>query len=150
MNIANIVTILSSLSPLAVVLYLAYEKYQSGSSDLATKIKQEYKERNDQLEQRIKDLEDEHHEHSVQIGKLEAVLEEKEKQIVKYETIFANRNPELNTILEEIRTFMRDIHNQNKYQTDILEKRQERDKTIDEASLRHTGEPIRVPRPFKK
>lgn len=135
----------SAISPLLVVLYVTWKEYRSGSSDLAEKIKNEYRERNEQLDKKIKELQDDHHKHSVEIGKLQAVLEEKEKQIVKYETIFANRNPELTETLKEIRDFMKDLHTINKEQITILRDRQKRDKMIDNASKLHKGAPMMAP-----
>lgn len=142
---SEILTIISSCSPFIVVAYLAWKDYRSGSSEIAKKIKEEYKERNGQLEQRIKDLEEHHHENSVEIGKLQAKLEEKEKQITRYEQIFANRNPDLEKVLSRIEQFMSKLNEQTEYQTGILEQRQERDKMIDEASRTHRGAPMMSP-----
>lgn len=122
MNITpDIITIISSVTPLAVVAFIAWKEYRSGESALTKKIREDYKERNQQLEERVTDLETEHHEHSVQIGKLETIVEEKDKQIKRYEEIFANRNPEMTVLLTEIRDFMKSIHTQNNIQTKMLE-----------------------------
>lgn len=83
--------------------------------------------------------------HEVEIGKLQVINQEKDRQIAEYKEIFANRNPDLTEVLASIKTFMENIYNQNKYQTGILEKRQVRDQKIDEASAKHKGSPMMAP-----
>lgn len=118
----NYLQILASLSPFIVVGYLGWKEWKSGDSALAKKIKDDYRERSQQLERRVTELEAEHKEHSVQIAKLEATVQEKDNQIKRYEAIFANRNPDLTTVLNEISDFMKSISSQNMHQTSILEK----------------------------
>ncbi len=127
-------TIVSSLTPLLVVLYLAWKEYKSGNSQLSKKIQDDYKERNEQLEQRVADLEKDHQMYALQINKLETILEEKDKQLDRYEKIFANRNPDLTDILKEIRDFMNAIHEQNMRQTAMLEMSHQRDTIVDSAA----------------
>ena len=137
---------ISSIGVLAVVIILVYKEFKSGSSELRKQINEDYKERNNQLEERIAVLESEHHEHSIQIGKLEAVLSEKDKQLAEYKALFASQNPNnINAVLSEIAEFMRSLHKQTQYQTKILEKGVDRNQKIDKASKLHVGEPVLVP-----
>lgn len=141
----KIYTIASQSLPSLILIFLAWKEFRSGSSKLSDKIKSDYKERNDQLEKTNKELEAERTERKIYITKLETTIAEKDKQLDRYEKIFANRNPDLTEVLEKISRFMAAIHNQNKHQTTILEKRQKRDKLIDEASLNHKGSPMMAP-----
>lgn len=141
----NYITIISSLSPILVIIYLAWKEYRSGDSELKRSIQADYETHTKQLEQKVADLQEEHKEHTKDIVRLQTLNEEKDKRIAEYKEIFANRNPDLTAVLDEIKEFMRLIHLQNKHQTDILEQRQQRDKLIDEASKKHTGALMRAP-----
>ncbi len=66
-----------------------------------------------------------------QIGKLQGQLDSKDKQIADLTATVLNRNPELESILREIRDFMKEIREANLHQTLILESQQDRDKKLD-------------------
>lgn len=141
----SITSFLTDSAPFLAVLYIVYKEYKSGANGIAVKVKDTYKERVEQLEKMVGELQDEHDEHSKQIVRLETQLSEKDKQLERYERIFANRNPDLTKVLSNIEQFMSQIFQQNKHQTSILEKRQTRDKKIDDASVHKTGVPIMIP-----
>lgn len=138
-------TILSAGTSIFLIIFLAYREYKSGDSALKKSIQDDYKTRNEQLERRVNDLEEEHDGYAKQILQFQAIIGEKDKQLDRYEKIFANRNPDLTDVLKEIKQFMSNIYEQNKHQTGILEQRQHRDRLIDEASKQHKGEPMRAP-----
>jgi uncharacterized coiled-coil protein SlyX len=77
------------------------------------------------------------------IAKLEGQLKEKNNQIEALNQILANRNPELEKVLAEIRDFMKDIKNQNEHQTSILEESQKRNEVIDQSTDQEKGKVLR-------
>lgn len=80
------------------------------------------------------------HDLTLQIGKQNGIIETQKETIVKYERIFANRNPELDKVLTDISVFMQAIERHMKeheaqgkkvmqelaLQTSILNKGEER------------------------
>jgi len=77
------------------------------------------------------------------LGKLEGQLQEKDKQLQTLSEILANRNPELEKVLAEIRDFMKELNDTNMHQTKILEASQKRDKGIDDSTDAQTGNILR-------
>lgn len=69
---------------------------------------------------------------TLQIGKQSGVIEEKEKQILKLEQILQNRNPELITVLEEIKRFMKDLHDKTGVIAERTERAEKRDLAVDQ------------------
>ncbi len=145
MTLSQVYSALSQLSTPLLIIFLAWREYRSGDTALNKKIKDDYKERNGQLEGQLSSKKLELEESAKQIVIFQTVIKEKDKQLERYEKIFANRNPDLTEVLEKISRFMSAIHNQNKHQTTILENRQKRDKMIDEASISHKGSPMMAP-----
>ncbi len=100
-------------------------------STLTTRVKQVEDENKNQKElnknqfntfsRQISDL-------NLEIGKCQGVIQEKNTIIEKLEKVIANRNPELITILEEIKQFMKDLHGKVSIiavRTEVAEKRNE-------------------------
>lgn len=154
--ISKITPIISSFGILGVAILLIYKEFRSGTSSLQKQITTEYKERNAQLDEKIKALEAESHANSLQIAELKGTLTAKDEQIEKLTAILQGRNPEIIKVLGEIKTlnqqiiaFMRDMHTKTEktlgYQTKILEKGSKRNEEIDKASKLHIGEPTRIP-----
>lgn len=139
--------------------YLLYERKKLGGYEIRKEIYNDYKERNEQLEGKIKENLDEIHKTNVEVAKLKATVEEKDKHIESLTSILQGRNPEMIEILTEIKEgnvaiqgFIKTTYELlNKaseelgYQTKILETSEERNKKIDRASKAHKGEPIRIP-----
>lgn len=140
-----------------VALILGWERFRGGSSSLRKEIASDYKERNEQLEARLKDFQDQITKTNLTIAELRGTVTEKDKRIQELREDLQGRNPEMIKILKEIVTsneqiaqFMKemreDSNRQMAYQTNLLEKGKERNEKIDEASVAHDGEPIRVPK----
>lgn len=142
----------------------------SESTGLNKKMMNDYKERNEQLEKSNKDKDekiekickenaDMLNKLNLELQKSKAIVVEKEKHIVDLTNILQGRNPEILELLKEItqgnkdnRKFMETVyglikksHETLDYQTKILEDSKERNAKIDDASIKHTGEPVLVP-----
>lgn len=141
---------------LIVGIALVYQRWSSGSSGLRKEINEEYKERNKQLEDKVKECLDKIHATDIVVAELRGIINEKDKHIDSLTKILQGRNPEMMELLKEIKTsnqniqdFMKTIYqvlnDELKYQTEILEQSKEREEKIDRASAEHTGEPTRVP-----
>lgn len=70
-----------------------------------------------------------------EIGNLNGMLSEKDKQIDKYEKIFQNRDPELLKLLQDIKTFMGDLHKVVLQVDDRTKKSEERNLKIDKGHI---------------
>ena len=142
-----------------VAVILGIKQLSSGTSVLRKEITADYKERNDQLDVKIKDLEEKFQQSQVDMAALKATLIEKDKRIQELRDDLQGRNPDIVALLKEISksnieimSFMRIMHtalleskNEMTYQTGILEKGENRNIAIDEASKKHLGEPVLVP-----
>lgn len=152
----TILVFINSLGIIAGAIYLAYIRITSGGTDLRKQIAADYKERNDQLENKIKDLTLALNQTNIQIAELKGTLTEKDKHIKSLTEILQGRNPEVLNMLNELKDlnkslieFMKKAHESDtkvlSYQTTILEQVQRRSQEIDEASIEHRGAPMRVP-----
>lgn len=73
---------------------------------------------------------------TLRIGEQTGIIGEQQKRIDEYKEIFQNRNPDLLEVLKEIRTFMGDLHSKVAVIEERSEKREIRDKAVDEGHLR--------------
>lgn len=149
-----------------VGVILFFQRYLSGSESLRKKISDEYKERNAQLEAKIKASQDdikvvqeEAHKTNLEVARLNGVVTEKDKHIETLTKIIQDKNPETLKLLEEIKDgnaivhkfmeqvfdYMKKANEELGYQTEILESSQKRDKDIDKASKSHSGSILRTP-----
>lgn len=145
-----------------VIAVLAWDKFRSGSSNLRKEIAADYKERNDQLENKIREFQADLHNTNLLVAELKGTVAEKDKHIASLTQILQGRNPEMMGLLSEIKElnrqiigFMQQTNQITKetldYQTELLETGATRNKKIDEASHSHTGEIMRTPvNPIKK
>lgn len=78
---------------------LAYTQFKQSADKIAASVVATYKERINQLEEKVNDL-------IKQDGYKNGLLEEKDKQLKSYESVFQNRNPELEKILTQVTSFM--------------------------------------------
>ena len=134
-----------------VNLYLGYQRIQLGGYAIRKEIFEDYKERNKQLEDKIKLLGDRMTDMALQLTKLETTIIEKDNHIASLTKLVENRNPQLISVLEEIKIFLSGlegmvVQNQKEllYQTDILDQSVARDKNIEVASENKTGNPTRI------
>ena len=79
-------------------------------------------------------------EFTLRIGHQEGVITTQKETIEKYEKILQNRNPELTTVLTEIRDFIKVLYESDKkvmrelnFQTGFLKKAEERNTKLDKA-----------------
>lgn len=140
-------TIITQYAPtvgmFGVLGYLIYDRVTSGASDIRRDITNDYKERRNQQDAKIKELEDKiqlsEKKHIEELGSLankfsalEASVAEKDKHITSLTAILQGRNPELVQLLGELKVsnqkiidFMQKMYDKNekdmKYQTNILE-----------------------------
>jgi len=89
-----------------VNLYLGYQRIQLGGYAIRKEIFQDYKERNEQLEDKIKLLGDRMTDMALQLTKLETTIVEKDNHIASLTRLVENRNPQLIAVLEEIKVFL--------------------------------------------
>lgn len=151
---------ISEIGVLGLGIWFTYEKFVSGSNALSTKIIEDYKTRNGQLEEQIK-LEKESFEsfksemHKIisdyksEIIKLQTSNLEKDEHNKTLKDLLLDKNPEVISVLKDIRSFLEASSKSNnqvlEYQTEILEEIKERSDKIEIASKAHRGEPMLVP-----
>jgi len=126
-----------------VNLYLGYQRIQLGGYAIRKEIFEDYKERNEQLEDKIKLLGDKMNDLAIQINRLEATLAEKDKQIANL-TKITDSYKDIRAFLGNLEILARESKAELLYQTDILDKQVVRDENIEEASSKHTGDPVRI------
>lgn len=123
----------TSLGLLASLTYIIVKEFRSGSNDVEKKTFASYKERNEQLEQEIPRLHSEMKSLGEKLANLTGVVGEKDKHIKSLTEILQGRNPEVITILTDIKDlnnkiieFMHQVDSSTKtileYQTKMLEK----------------------------
>lgn len=165
MNFDDIIKIMTAFSPLAVVVYLAIREWKSGSKATNKEVIDNFELLTQQLKDKLDEKEKTHKEDLARyerqvtelktemqnmekgliakIAKLEGVIAEKDKQLKIANEILANRSPELEKLLAEIRDFMSNIYDQNMHQTSLLETSQTRDQTIDTSTEEERGKVLR-------
>lgn len=92
-----------------VAIILGWDRFKSGSSNLRKEIASDYKERNIQLNDRIKEVETHFHDVTKEVAELRGQLKEKDKHIESLTSLIQGRNPEMLAILTEIKGFMGEI-----------------------------------------
>ncbi len=121
MDFNQIIASLSAFSPLALVLYLVIKEWRSGSGAISKEVITNYATLDTQQKDNIKECRDNlvgatkaMHELELRtnerISNLEGVVSEKDKQLQTLNQIVANRNPELETVLLDIRNFMQNMN----------------------------------------
>lgn len=142
-----------------VALILGWDRLRSGTSTLRKEITADYKERNDQLDEQIAELNKKHQETLVELASLRATMIEKDKHIESLTALNQDRNPETLALLHKltdsnasIMEFMKLMHKtllesktELHYQSDLLEKGDKRSTLIDQASAEHEGNPLLAP-----
>jgi len=142
-----------------VALVLGWDRLKSGTSALNKQITTTYKERLDQLDVEIKDVKDKLVQSQIDNASLRATLIEKDKHIASLTALNQGKNPEVIDLLKELSksnmeviSFMKIIHTvlvdskrEMTYQTGMLEKGEIRNTAIDNASIKHEGEPALIP-----
>lgn len=142
-----------------VAIVLGVKQLNSGDSALRKRIADEYKERNTQLEDKIKAVQTDIQKTNLEVAKLTGIIQEKDKHIESLTKILQGRNPEMVDLLNEIKngnenikdfmkstyTLIEKVNSDMRYQTQILENSQEREKKIDTASKQHVGAILRTP-----
>ncbi len=167
-----IVSHIAELGGAIIAVAFVIKQFWSQSSELNKKMMADYKERNLQLENNnkekdtriekiIKDNAELIIKITAELEKEKAISSQKDEHINNLTTILQGRNPEILELLKEIsqgnkdnRTFMQTVYELIKkshatldYQTQILEEGKDRNKNIDEASISHKGEVVRIPVP---
>lgn len=143
-----------------VLIWQIVTQIKSGNSALTTKMLNDYKARNEQLEDinakersetekfknEMKGIIDGY---KAEIVRLTASNEEKEAHNKSLKEILQDKNPEVVSVLKEIKDFLKKSDEKNtkilSYQTEMLEEWRSRSRKIDEASLNHEGELTRIP-----
>lgn len=118
------------IAAIAFAIYAGVTKFQNNSGVLRKQINDDYKERNDQLNKRIVELQEGINLMGREVSEVRGQLIEKDKHIESLTNLIQGRNPEMLQVLQEIRDFMRDLHvtmsdsqKELTYQTGILEKK---------------------------
>jgi hypothetical protein len=142
MNITSILPYLNSLGLLGLAAAIFYTQFSTGARQVNSEVLANYKALDEQKTQQISNYEKDiaeiknamrtmEKDFIERIAKMEGQLKEKNSQIDSLNVILANRNPDLEKILGEIRDFMKDIHFANLHQTEILDNQVVREKSID-------------------
>lgn len=139
-----------------IAIILGVERLRSGNSTLRKEIAADYKERNEQLETRLKEFESQLQKTNLEVAKLQGIVDEKDKHIESLTKVLQGRNPEMLEILKEISTsnvkikeFMATMYEvltkELSKQTIMLEEDKVRSQKIEQASTEHKGVPLRIP-----
>jgi uncharacterized coiled-coil protein SlyX len=153
-NFSQYLPIINVFGFIALGVAVWYTQFKTGSNQISGEVITNYKaldeQKNNQLNSLQKDIEEIKATMRAmekgfieRIAKLEGQLKEKNNQIDSLNLILANRNPELETVLSEIRDFMKELRDTNVYQTNILERGQIRDVKIDKATNKEEGKVLR-------
>lgn len=103
-------SIVNSGGVLLVGAWLVYQNFRSGSSTIKQQVTDAYKERNQQLETDIAGMKASIESQGKEIARLQGTVEEKDKHIHTLTELVQGRNPEMISVLKEIRDFMKDLH----------------------------------------
>lgn len=139
-----------------IAIILGVERLRSGNYSLRKEIAADYKERNEQLETRLKEFESQLQKTNLEVAKLQGIVDEKDKHIESLTKVLQGRNPEMLEILKEISTsnvkikeFMATMYEvltqELSKQTTMLEEDKVRSQKIEQASTEHKGVPLRIP-----
>lgn len=150
----DIATIISTASIVFVALVLGIKEWKSGSGKISNQVIANYEALDKQQKEIIAEKDkqilafrDEMHaldkSFTERIAKLEGIVQEKNKQLENFTKILANRSPELENVLSDVKEFMRVLTESTLFQNKILKKQQERDEIIDESTEHGTGKPLR-------
>lgn len=144
-----------------IAIILGLERLRSGNSTLRKEIAADYKERNEQLESRLKDFEKHLQETNLELAKLKGIVDEKDNHIKSLTEVLQGRNPEMLELLKEIsvsnvkiKEFMATMYEvltkELSKQTIMLEEDKVRSQKIEQASTEHKSVPLRIPKSSKK
>lgn len=93
-------TILSFVSNIALVAAIVFFQFRRGSSQVSAEVINTYKLRVEQLSEDNKTLSKNQHENTSKIGRLEGILEEKNKELTRVQDILKDRNPETQKFMQ--------------------------------------------------
>lgn len=96
------------LGTLALVVY----NFTKGRSSVSAEVINTYEVQVKQLKEQIAEMREDIKSLTLKVGEQTGIIQEKDRQITQLQEILQNRNPELIEVLQEIRTFMKDLHNQ--------------------------------------
>lgn len=154
MDISNFIPIINTIGFVVLAAAIWFAQWRSGSKEISSEVRENYKTLDEQKSLQLEELKKAIEEIKAsmratekgfieRIAKLEGQLKEKNNQIDSLNRILANRNPELETVLGEIRDFMKELRETNVHQTNILERGQIRDKVIDKHTENEDGKVLR-------
>jgi capsule polysaccharide export protein KpsE/RkpR len=144
MSLSSLLTLLPTLVLIAAIVF---SQWRSGAKEVSGEVMANYEKLVAQLREELTRMKTEMGNMEkgliAKIAKLEGQLQEKDSQLSSLQTILANRNPELETVLGEIRDFMKQLKDETNHQTTILEAGKSRDRQIDDSTDRQVGNVMR-------
>ena len=147
MTTQTLIETITTYGAIILAIFLIIERYRLGTSGLTREIVNDYKIRNEQLDKRIKEMDEKINLQGKDIAHLTGVISEKDKHIESLTNILQNRNPELVDLMNEIKTSNVEVKNYMKAsiehfgtvtkmlkdQSGTLEELKKRNDTIDSA-----------------
>ena len=147
MTTQTLIETITTYGAIILAIFLIIERYRLGTSGLTREIVNDYKIRNEQLDKRIKEMDEKINLQGKDIAHLTGVISEKDKHIESLTKILQNRNPELVDLMNEIKTSNVEVKNYMKAsiehfgtvtkmlkdQSGTLEELKKRNDTIDSA-----------------
>ncbi len=120
-DLTSTLPIVSAVSTISLVAFLAYREAKSGNKEITTQVIQNYATLDKQQKDNIQECRDNltgatEAMHKLElrtnerIANLEGVVSEKDKSIALLMQTLANRNPDLETTLVDVRNFMKNIN----------------------------------------
>jgi peptidoglycan hydrolase CwlO-like protein len=149
MSFTNFTAMIQTFGLVVLAAAFWYGQWRSGSKQISSEVVGNYERLDKQQKEQIasKDAQIAQYQKDVteiksamnrmkedfanQIGKLQGQLDSKDKQIDGLQKTILNRNPELESILKEIRDFMKKLNDSTNYQTGMLEGQLVREKRLD-------------------
>lgn len=161
-NFNSWLPILNSLGIIIFAVSVYYNNRKSGADRVENQVMANFRILDDQQKGIIKDQTEDLAGMKVRLSQLEKDLSElkgkidaKDVQIKNLNEIIANRNPELLSVLNEIKNFMSQLNGKMKdskgvldYQTGMIEKQAKREKAVDKATDEEDGNVLRKPLPI--
>ncbi len=123
----------TATTTILLIIFLAFREWRSGSKKISDEVITNYATLDKQQKDNIQECRDNlvgatkamhelENRFTGRIANLEGKVAEKENQLRILTQVLANRNPELETVLADIRNLMKNINDINSNRVNILEK----------------------------
>lgn len=128
MNLSEYLSLITTVGVIVFGLSYAFAQWKNANKGISSEVITTNEKRIIQLKEDVQVL-------SLKVATMEGQMIEKDKKLQEFTTIFQGRDPELKTILTEIRDFMKALTAQSNTN-------QSRNESIDKDTLKQKGNPM--------